>query len=98
VHGLASLPVLDIQKAGSANAGATCKNVVSKTATAKSFAMIRIMYRPYDVTSGGGAIIVGQRQQTDNGRRDRFFCLIHSSSGVFDGKWPTSNTLLRLIL
>jgi hypothetical protein len=61
VHGFASLPVLDTYatvKPGAANTGATSTNAESKTVMAQSFAIIRIMYRPFDVASDGGAIIV----------------------------------------
>jgi hypothetical protein len=51
VHGLVSLPVLDIHTTGAACSGATGKKAMSTTATAKSFAIIRIMYRPFDVAS-----------------------------------------------
>ena len=55
---LESFPVFDIHAMGAANSGATCKNAVRTMVTAKSFAIIRIMSSPYDVTSGGGDIIV----------------------------------------
>jgi hypothetical protein len=33
-----------------------------------------------------GGIIVGQRQETDNDRRERFYYMIAPSGGVFGGK------------
>jgi hypothetical protein len=67
VHGLESLPVLEMQLTFPADSGAPWKNAVRATMTAKSFAMILIMFCPYDVTSGGGDIILKQSQKTDNG-------------------------------
>ena len=56
-----SLPVLETnvtREPAAANVGATSKNAARATAPAKSVAMILIMFSPYDVTSGGGDIIV----------------------------------------
>ena len=56
---MVSTPVLAANvRSDPANSGATGKNAVSTTMTAKSFAMTRIMSSPFDVTSGGGDIIV----------------------------------------
>jgi hypothetical protein len=52
VHGLASLPALDTHTTGAADSGAVCKNAASTIVTAISFAIIRTMFSPYDVTSG----------------------------------------------
>jgi len=53
------VPVLDTQVNGAARNGAPCNNVVRTMLTAKSFAMILIMYRPFDNASmTGGEIIV----------------------------------------
>src|ERR1700722_12867723 len=86
VHALMSLPALDTHAHGCADTGATFKNAVRTRVTIKSFAIIRIMYRPYDVASGWRRHHCGV-EATDWQRPARQILLpYHPTGGVFGGK------------